>query len=129
MLLELCYYHSFDVIVIAAVFFGADHQRVPIASNGPAAIRPLLSHLLLGKQDLDKFSSNYFLTFSIFFISKTRFGQNLQWIIFHSESDKVNHFLIIQFASPKKDLELRRGITTRIQKPFFKLTNMWMYKH
>ena len=78
MLLELCYYHSFDVIVIAAVFFGADHQRVPIASNGPAAIRPLLSHLLLGKQDLYKFSSNYFLTFSIFFISKTRFGQNLQ---------------------------------------------------
>ena len=42
------------VIVIAAVF-GADHQRVPITSNGPAAIRPLLSHLLLEKQDLNRF--------------------------------------------------------------------------
>ena len=28
----------FVVIVIAGVF-GADHQRVPITSNGPAAIR------------------------------------------------------------------------------------------
>ena len=48
------------VIVIGGVF-GADHQRVPITSNGPAAIRPLLSHLLL---------------------RQTRFEQILQKILF-----------------------------------------------
>ena len=85
LLLFLCFYCYSIVLLLflccycyCCCFFGADHQRVPIASNGPAAIRPLLSHLLLGKQDLDKFASNYLLTFSICFISKPRFGQNLQ---------------------------------------------------
>ena len=50
---------SIIVVIVIGGVFGADHQRVPIASNGPAAIRPLLSHLLLGKQDLNRFCRNF----------------------------------------------------------------------
>ena len=46
---------SIIVVIVIGGVFGADHQRVPIASNGPAAIRPLLSHLLLRKHDLNRF--------------------------------------------------------------------------
>ena len=51
---DLVFVDIIIVIVIGGVF-DADHQRVPITSNGPAAIRPLLSHLLLEKQDLNGF--------------------------------------------------------------------------
>ena len=119
LLLFLCCY------CYCCCFFGADHQRVPIASNGPAAIRPLLSHLLLGKHDLDKFSSNYFLTFFQFVSSQKQDSDKIcNELYLTLKVTKSIIFSLFSLPLQKGDLELRRGITTRIQKLFFKLPNM-----
>ena len=95
---------SIIVVIVIGGVFGADHQRVPIASNGPAAIRPLLSHLLLRKHDLNRFFAFFLVNFYLQAASKIYLMPFISLLVKQQTFSGSSDAIPSKFTAQKKSL-------------------------